>query len=158
MDSYDKLKPYGIAINGCIDGFRHYVIWMEAFTTNNDPEVIAIYFIELITSKGGFPERMHADRGTENGQVEQMQKFLRREHMDYFAGENSFLYGHSTANQHTESWRGMLRKQNVQVWVNLFQNIQDDRGFMGDILDRSLIQFCFLNLIQVCILLLKFCM
>ena len=26
MDGYDKLKPYGIAINGCIDGFSHCVL------------------------------------------------------------------------------------------------------------------------------------
>ena len=36
MDSYDKLKPYGIAINGCIDGYSRYILWMEAYTTNND--------------------------------------------------------------------------------------------------------------------------
>lgn len=33
MDGYDKLKPYGIAISGCIDSFSHYVVWMEAYTT-----------------------------------------------------------------------------------------------------------------------------
>ena len=32
MDSYDKLKPYGIAINGCIDGFSRHIMWMEAYT------------------------------------------------------------------------------------------------------------------------------
>ncbi|KAF3859970.1 hypothetical protein F7725_000225, partial [Dissostichus mawsoni] len=36
MDSYDKLKPYGNAINGCIDGFSRYIMWMEAYTTNSD--------------------------------------------------------------------------------------------------------------------------
>lgn len=30
MDSYDKLKPFSIAINGCVDGFSCYVMWMEA--------------------------------------------------------------------------------------------------------------------------------
>lgn len=48
MDSYDKLQPYEIAINGCIDGFSHYVVWMEAYRTNNDPKVIADYFITSI--------------------------------------------------------------------------------------------------------------
>ncbi len=43
MDSYDKLKPYGIAINGCIDGFSRFVLWMEAYNTNSDPKVIADY-------------------------------------------------------------------------------------------------------------------
>lgn len=78
MDGYDKLKPYGIAINGCIDGFSRYVLWMEAYTTNNDPKVVASYFIKTVSSIGGCPERICADRGTENGCVEEMQIFLRR--------------------------------------------------------------------------------
>ena len=42
---------------------------MEAYTTNNDPRVIA----DLVSSAarlGGCPERLRADRGTENGHVE----------------------------------------------------------------------------------------
>lgn len=48
MDGYDKLKPYGFAINGCIDGFSRYIVWMEAYTTNDNPKVIADYFISLL--------------------------------------------------------------------------------------------------------------
>ena len=28
IDSYDKLKPYGICTNGCIDGFSRNIIWL----------------------------------------------------------------------------------------------------------------------------------
>ncbi|KAI9523455.1 hypothetical protein NQZ68_027313 [Dissostichus eleginoides] len=63
MDSYDKLKPYGIAINGCIDGFSRYIMWMEAYTTNSDPKVIADYYFSTVTRIGGCPQRMRADRG-----------------------------------------------------------------------------------------------
>ena len=52
MDGYDKLKPYGIAINGCKDGFSRYVLWMEAFTTNSDPK-LASYFTKTVSSIGG---------------------------------------------------------------------------------------------------------
>ncbi|KAL4009749.1 hypothetical protein ACER0C_003601 [Sarotherodon galilaeus] len=97
----------------------------------------------------GCPERIRADRGTENGCVEQMQMFLRRNHTDSFAGEKSFLYRRSMANQRIEGWWATLRKQSAQFWMNLFQTIQDDGHFTGDVLDKSLIQFCFLNLIQV---------
>jgi hypothetical protein len=38
---YDKLKPYGICIHGAVDGFSRKVLWLEAATTNNNPEVIA---------------------------------------------------------------------------------------------------------------------
>lgn len=128
MDGYDKLKPYGIAISGCIDGFSRYVLWMEAYTTNSDPKVVASYFIKTVSYIGGCPER--------------------RNHPDSFAGERSFLYGRSTANQRIEGWWGNLRKQSAQFWMNLFQSFQDDGHFTGDFLDKSLIQFCFLNLVQ----------
>ena len=71
MDGYDKLKPYGIAISGCIDGISRYIVWMEAYTTNNDPRVIADYFGSSAARLGGCPERLRADlTGMENGQVE----------------------------------------------------------------------------------------
>lgn len=45
VDSYDKLRPYGICINGCIDGFSRHLIWLNAYKTSNDPRVIAGYYI-----------------------------------------------------------------------------------------------------------------
>ena len=32
MDGYDELKPFGIAINGCIDGYSRKIMWLEAYT------------------------------------------------------------------------------------------------------------------------------
>ncbi len=63
MDSYDKLKPYGIAINGCIDSFTaDVVLWMEAYNTNSDPKVIADCYISTVTRIGGCPERLPRNR------------------------------------------------------------------------------------------------
>jgi hypothetical protein len=45
IDGYDKLKPLGICIHGCIDGFSRQIIWMEAYNTNNNQTVIAGYFL-----------------------------------------------------------------------------------------------------------------
>lgn len=39
-DGYDKLKRYGFAIHGCIDGFSKRVIWLKVATSNNDPKII----------------------------------------------------------------------------------------------------------------------
>ena len=55
MDAYDKLKPYGISISGCIEGFSRYIVRMEAYTTNNDPRVIVDYFVSSAARLGGFP-------------------------------------------------------------------------------------------------------
>ncbi|KAH0561270.1 hypothetical protein KQX54_015789 [Cotesia glomerata] len=37
LDGYDKLKQFGFAIYGCIDGFSRKVMWLEVATTNNYP-------------------------------------------------------------------------------------------------------------------------
>ncbi len=40
-DGYDKLKPYGFPVHGCIDGFSRRLIWLKVSRTNNDPAVVA---------------------------------------------------------------------------------------------------------------------
>jgi hypothetical protein len=149
IDSYDKLKPYGICINGCIDGFSRYIIWLRAGSSSSDPRVIGGYFMKCVEELSGCPEKVRTDFGTENGHVEQMQIFLRGlEDGDH---KKAFLYGASTGNQRIESWWSILRKHQSQFWINLFQKIRDDGYYDGSFLDRSLIQFCFLHLIQVII-------
>ena len=153
MDSYDKLKPYGIAINGCIDGYSSCLIWLRAGTTNNDPKVIASYYIEEVKKRSGCPSRVRADFGTENGHVENMQKFLRRNHEDRYADERSFLSGTSPHNQRIEWFWGILRKEMGQFYMDMFTDLMhDDRDlFSGDLLDKNLTPFCFLKVIQVSI-------
>lgn len=41
LDSNDKLKPYGLCINGCVDGFSRHIMWLKVYSTNSDPKVIA---------------------------------------------------------------------------------------------------------------------
>ncbi|KAK1154813.1 hypothetical protein AOXY_G27781 [Acipenser oxyrinchus oxyrinchus] len=147
VDSYDKLKPYGICNNGAIDGYSRHIVWLEAYTTNSDPSVIANYFMKAVRSRLGCPKRVCADMGTENGHIEIMQRFMRSEHEDEFA-QRSFLYGSSNHNQRIEYWWAFLRGQNSQFWMNLFGSLKDDDKFTGNFLDKNLIQFCFLQIIQ----------
>ena len=69
IDFYNKLKPYSIVINGCIFGFSRNFTWLEANTTNNDPRVIADYYmytcIKAVERKSCCPERIRYDFGTE---------------------------------------------------------------------------------------------
>ncbi len=62
------------------------------------------------------------------------------------------MYGTRTANQRIESMWGIVRKQGIQYWMNLFQSLLDDGTFDGGYLDRKLIRFCFLDMIQVCVI------
>ena len=72
-DGYDKLKPFGIAIHGCIDGqvilycnlsilkltfmpnhrYSRRVMWLHTAMSNNKPEYIATYFVECIRTIRG---------------------------------------------------------------------------------------------------------
>ena len=48
---------------------------------------------------GGCPTILRADRGTENSIIAFIQPFFRHGGDDAFAGQKSFMYGRSTANQ-----------------------------------------------------------
>lgn len=148
LDCYDKLKPFGICISGCIDGFSRKIIWLKAGVNTNDPKIICAYFLEAVKVLGGCPHTVRADLGTENRTVERVQNCLRDGNND----ENtlpSFLYGTSPANQRIEAWWSILRKHHSQFWLNLFHSLKDDGMFSGSYLDKSLIQLCFLKIIQV---------
>ena len=53
IDGWDKLKPYGIAVHGCVDGFSRHIVWLEAHTTNNNPKLVGGYFVKAVTTLGG---------------------------------------------------------------------------------------------------------
>lgn len=148
MDGYDKLKPYGLPISGCIDGFSLHIIWLRVGYTNNDPRVIAGYYMNAVNNLGGCPRSIRPDFGTENRCVEQMQtllriKLIRNDVMP------SFIYGTSIHNQRIEAWWGILRKHNAQFWMNVFENLKEENFFDGGFLDKALIQICFMEVIQV---------
>lgn len=79
MDSYDKLSPFGIRVNGCIDGFSRHIIWMEANSTNSNACVIAAYFTQAVSKLGGCPKILRSDHGTENVHANRLQTFLRED-------------------------------------------------------------------------------
>lgn len=146
IDGYDKIKPFGIAISGCIDGFSSKILWLEAYKTNNDPKIIAGYFVDAVVNAGGCPARVRLDMGTENGHIAELQRFLH-----YPANEvtEPVLLGPSTGNQRIERWWLTLRSQCTQYWIDFFDKIKEDGHFSDTFLDKALIQFCFLKSIQV---------
>lgn len=50
---YDKLKPYGFAIHGCIDGFSRRIMWLEVNPSNNNPAAVAKYYVDCIGQNKG---------------------------------------------------------------------------------------------------------
>jgi len=55
VDGYDKLKPYGFCIHGSIDGYSRRLLWLEVSQSNNNPRVIAMYYLEAIRRLGVAP-------------------------------------------------------------------------------------------------------
>ncbi|CAL9704018.1 unnamed protein product [Knipowitschia caucasica] len=147
-DSYDKLKPYGVCINGCIDGFSRKVIWVNAYKTSSDPKVIAGYFLEALETLGSCPRLVRTDRGTENGVLVAIQQHLRANHTDRLSGEQSYIAGVSTANQRIESWWGILRKEGIEYWIQLLGEVRDQGMFDGGFLDKAILQLCIMGMIQ----------
>ena len=48
IDGNDKLKRWGFAIHGCVDGFSRKIMWLVVATNNNDPLVVANHFLTCI--------------------------------------------------------------------------------------------------------------
>jgi len=149
MDGYDKLKPFGFCIHGCIDGYSQRIVWLEVGVTNNDPDVTAGYFLDAIRSVGGVPRILRADNGTENVHIAAFQRFFRREAVDAFAGEKSFIYGRSFSNQRIEAWWGQLRRGGMDWWITFFKDLRDNGLFCDDnIFHVESIRLCFMFIIQ----------
>lgn len=98
---------------------------------------------------GGFPKTVRTDMGTENKSVENIQRVLHELFVNEDAERPPFLYGRSTHNQRIEAWWSILRKHSAQFWMNLFQMLKEDNLFDGSFLDVALIQYCFMDIVQV---------
>lgn len=75
--------------------------------------------------------------------------FLRLRNLAITSTTPLFIYGTSKANQRIESWWSILRKHNSQFLINLFQQIKEGGKYNGNILDKSLITFSLMDIIQV---------
>lgn len=147
IDGNDKLNPYGFGISGCIDGFSRYLLWLNVYTTNKDPAVIAGYFVDAVTEQAGCPKLIRVDAGTENGGIKDIQESLMGQGRN--GEQRTWLQGKSTLNQRIESFWSHLRKESLEFWICLFHDMKEQGEFTGDFVDESLLRFCFMGLIQV---------
>ena len=149
VDGYDKLKPYGLPIHRCIDGFSRRLIWLKVEKSNNDPRVIANLFKNAIIEIEGCPTLLRTDRGTENSIVSSAQCFFRRNGTDSLAGLKAQRFGSSHSNQRIEAWWAFLRRTWSTWWMNFFKDmIHEGHLDASNKLHLECIWFCFKNLIQ----------
>ena len=135
LNSYDKLKPYGLCISGCIDGFSRKIIWCKVSSSTSDPRIIGGHFVEATEAIQACPAKVRGDHGTENKYVATLQSFLRQ--------RDSFIYGPSTSNQRIEAFWRMLRMQCCHFWIETFGFLKDEGYFDGGLIDKNLMQFVF---------------
>ena len=149
IDGYDKLKPFGFSVHGCIDGYSRRLIWLEVSSTNKKPEVIAKFYMDAVKQVGGVPSRIRADDGSEMSTIEPIQIALRLAHDDEFSGEASFLIGTSPANQKIECYWSQLTKEKPLWWRIFFKELSS-YGFIdsSNILVIEALRYCFMDLIR----------
>ncbi|KAK2562493.1 hypothetical protein P5673_014158 [Acropora cervicornis] len=81
--------------------------------------------------------------------IDKETRFFRREAVDAFAGEKSFIYGRSVSNQRIEAWWGQLRRGGMDWWITFFKDLRDNGLFCDDnIFHVESIRFCFMFIIQ----------
>lgn len=142
IDGYDKLKPFGISIHGCIDGFSRKVLWIEAGSTNKRPEVVAHYLMNTVNNLKGFPTKIRADPGTENGIIATIQA-------TFTSNLNSVISGSSVLNQRIERWWGWLRQAKSDFWINHFKCLEAEGILVpNNIIHRTCLQFAYLPIIR----------
>ena len=66
IDGYDKLKPFGIGIHRAIDGYSRRILWLKLSSSNNNPKVIANYYLCCIKELNLIPRVVRGDHGTGN--------------------------------------------------------------------------------------------
>ena len=116
IDGNDKLKRFGFAIHGCIDGFSRKLIWLFVSTTNNDPLVAANFCLRAITNLGRAPNTLRMDLGTENVYCEVLQVFFTK-------NSDSFLYAASTRNQRIEAFWSWFKIFNLSWWIDFYTDL-----------------------------------
>ncbi|KAH3747056.1 hypothetical protein DPMN_181477 [Dreissena polymorpha] len=149
IDGYDQLKPFGIAILVAVDGFSRCILWLEACYSNNDPRIIAGFFVNFVKRIGRLPRLVRGDAGTENVWVRAMQIAFRFNDRENMSGMNSYMTGRSTGNQRIERFWVNLRVSFTVFWRNYFKDMVDS-GLLriDDPVHLECLGFCFIPLIQ----------
>lgn len=149
IDGWDKLKQFGFAVHACIDGFSRKVLWLHVGRSNNNPAIIAGYYLKTIKRLNCVPRIVRSDRGTENGLVRLFQVALRLNHNDSLSGYCSFRYGRSTSNQRVECFWCQLRRMVSHYWINVFKDMRDSGVFNNsDPVHVECLRFCFTQVLQ----------
>ena len=142
MDGYDKLKPWAFPIHGAIDGFSRKILWLNVTRSNNSPDNIAKFYLNVVKEFDGCPVEMITDLGTENGIVAAMQSYFRD-------NSDSHRYVPSPRNQRIEGWWSFFAKNRSTWWRSFFSDLEA-RGLidLSYKLSKECLWYCFSGVLQ----------
>lgn len=75
-----------------LNRYSRRIMWLKTCVTNNNPKVVAFYYLRAVEQIQGAPRLLRADCGTENSVVSFLQPYLCQD-------VNSFRFGSSVSNQ-----------------------------------------------------------
>lgn len=142
QDGYDKLKPWGFPIHGCIDGFSRKILWLNVTRSNNLPENPAKYYLTIVNEFGGAPVQLVTDLGTENGLVAAMQCYFRD-------NPEAHRYVPSPRNQRIEGWWSFFCKNRADWWRTFFKDLESQNIIdLASEMCKECLWFCFSGMLQ----------
>ena len=141
-DGYDKLKPYGLPIHGAIDGFSRRVIWLNVCRTNNNPVIVASFYLKAVKNIKCIPSVLRTDHGTENGIMAAAQCTLAQD-------KDAHRWGTSVANQRIENFWSHFRRGFADWLIDFFKSlVEDGKLELGNYFHKQCVWFSFSGFLQ----------
>ena len=117
LDRYDKLKPFGFAIHGAVDGYSRKVLWLKVLRSINLPNNIEALYLSCVEELQGAPFKIIIDLGTENALAAAIQRFFRQD-------ANAHQYVPSPRNQSVGCWWSYFCKCCAGWWREFFKYME----------------------------------
>lgn len=142
VDGFDKIKPYGFCVHGAICGYSRRVMWLHVASSNNNPRLIANYYISMVEEIGGVSQNCISDRGSEN-------VIMAALHTTLTNVPNSHKYVTSVRNQRIEAFWNIFKRNFAQWWMEFFatlinSGVWDPENELG----KNCMQFCMMPVLQ----------
>ena len=119
IDGNDKLKKWGFCILGSVDGFSRKLLWLHVSTTNNDPLVIANFFLQLVKRQKISPNL-----------IRQVLKTYSVKIFKFFSPEMKKVCNmDATPNQRIEAFWSRLKKFRLNWWISFFEKMEKKKLF-----------------------------
>ena len=64
INGHDKLKPFGFAIHGAIDGYNRKILWLRILRSNNSSSIIGNIYLDCVKKFQGCPIKLITDLGS----------------------------------------------------------------------------------------------